>query len=70
MQSINHEYSNVKEFQYVVHKMPMYVHVQIASLCVEVVKVHIFREGHKILRNLHQLFDWQYVEQIIGGDFA
>ena len=24
-----------------------------------VVKVHIFWEGHKILRNLHQLFDWQ-----------
>ena len=23
------------------------------------VKVHIFWEGHKILRNLHQLFDWQ-----------
>ena len=22
-------------------------------------KVHIFWEGHKILRNLHQLFDWQ-----------
>ena len=34
-------------------------------------KVHIFWEGHKILRNLHQLFDWQYiVGQIIGGDFA
>ena len=35
-----------------------------------ILKVHIFWEGHKILRNLHQLFDWQYVEQIIGGDFA
>ena len=33
-------------------------------------KVHIFWEGHKILRNLHQLFDWQYIGQIIGGDFA
>ena len=33
-------------------------------------KVHIFREGHKILQNLHQLFDWQYIGQIIGGDFA
>ena len=33
-------------------------------------KVHIFCEGHKILRNLHQLFDWQYIGQIIGGDFA
>ena len=28
------------------------------------VKVHIFWEGHKILRNLHQLFDWQYIGQI------
>ena len=37
------------------------------------IKVHIFREGHKILRNLHQLFDsfdWQYIKQKIGGDFA
>ena len=25
-----------------------------------------FWEGHKILRNLHQLFDWQYIGQIIG----
>ena len=33
-------------------------------------KVHIFWEGHKILRNLHQLFDWQYIGQIFGGDFA
>ena len=24
----------------------------------------------KVLQNLHQLFDWQYIEQIIGGDFA
>ena len=33
-------------------------------------KVHIFWEGHKILRNIHQIFDWQYIGQIIGGDFA
>ena len=33
-------------------------------------KVQIFWEAHKILRNLHQLFDWQYIGQIIGGDFA
>ena len=32
-------------------------------------QVHIFWEGHKILRNLYQLFDWQYIGQIIGGDF-
>ena len=35
-----------------------------------ILKVHIFWEGHKILQNLHQLFDWQYTGQIIGGDFA
>ena len=33
-------------------------------------EAHLFWEGHKILRNLHQLFDWQYIWQIIGGDFA
>ena len=33
-------------------------------------KVHIFWGGHKILRNRHQLFDWQYIGQTIGGDFA
>ena len=33
-------------------------------------KVHIFLEGHKILQNLHQFFDWQYIGQILGGDFA
>ena len=26
-------------------------------------KVHIFWEGHKILRNLHLTFDWQYIGQ-------
>ena len=34
------------------------------------VKVHIFWEGSKFLRNFHQLFAWQYIGQIIGGDFA
>ena len=34
------------------------------------IKVHIFLEGHKILRNLHQIFDWHYIGQILGGDFA
>ena len=33
-------------------------------------KIHIFWEVHNILRNLHQLFDWRYIGQIIGGDFA
>ena len=31
-------------------------------------KVHIFWEGHKILRNLHQLFVLLF-SQMIGGDF-
>ena len=26
-------------------------------------KVHIFWEGHKILRNLHLTFDWHYIGQ-------
>ena len=34
------------------------------------VKVHIFGEGHKMLRNLHQLFVLCTASQIIGGDFA
>ena len=33
-------------------------------------KIHIFWEGHKILRNLHQLFVLCTASQIIGGDFA
>ena len=34
------------------------------------IKVHIFWEGNKILQNLHQLFDWKCIGQIIGADFA
>ena len=34
------------------------------------VKVHTFWEGDKILRNLHQLFDWQYIGQIISQSFV
>ena len=34
------------------------------------VKVHIFWEGHKILKNLHRRFDRYYIGQIYGGDFA
>ena len=33
-------------------------------------KVHIFWEGHKILRNLHRRFDRYYIGQIYSGDFA
>ena len=34
------------------------------------IKVHIFWEGHKILRNLHCRFDRYYIGQIYGGDFT
>ena len=27
------------------------------------VKVHVFWEGHKILRNLHRRFEWHYIAQ-------
>ena len=37
---------------------------------VPLIKVHIFLEGHKILRNLHQLFVLCTASQIIGRDFA
>ena len=33
-------------------------------------KVHIFWEGHKILRNLHLTFDRMWYSQKQGGDFA
>ena len=33
-------------------------------------KVHIFWEGHKILRNLHHRFVLCSIGQIFGGDFA
>ena len=33
-------------------------------------KVYLFWEGHKIWRNLHQLFVQFTASQIIGGDFA
>ena len=34
------------------------------------IKVHIFWEGHKILRDLHQSFVVSIASQIICGDFA
>ena len=34
------------------------------------IKVHIFWEGHKILRNLHHRFERYYIGQIYGGDLA
>ena len=33
-------------------------------------KVPLFWERHKILRNLHQLFDWQYRGQIVDEDIV
>ena len=33
-------------------------------------KVHIFWEGHKILRNLHLTFDYSSYSQKLGEDFA
>ena len=33
-------------------------------------KVHIYREGHKMLRNIHLIFDWHYIGQMIHGYFA
>ena len=40
------------------------------SKCPFVVKVHIFWEGHKILRNLHLTFVLCSASQKQGGDFA
>ena len=34
------------------------------------IKVHIFWEGHKILRNLHLTFDCMYCSQKLGEDFV
>ena len=34
------------------------------------VKFIYSEKATKILRNLHQIFDWHYIEQIFGGDFA
>ena len=36
----------------------------------ELLKFHIFWEGHKILQNLHRTFVLCSASQIIGGDFA
>ena len=47
-----------------------YFDLQSCMIALLTVKVHILWEGHKILRNLNHLFDWQYVGQIFGGDFA
>ena len=38
--------------------------------CHELDKVHIFLEGYKILQNLHLNFDWHYIRQKEGEDFA
>ena len=33
------------------------------------VKVHIFWEGHKILRNIHLTFDWHYIQSKVRRRF-
>ena len=38
--------------------------------CTVVGKVHVFWEGHKILRNLHLTFDCMYCSQKLGEDFG
>ena len=43
--------------------------IQTTVQCAEF-KVHIFWEGHKILQNLHIAFDWHYIGQKEGEDFA
>ena len=37
--------------------------------CARAFKVHIFWEGHIILRNLHLTFDWHFIGQNYGEDF-
>ena len=32
-------------------------------LACSIFNIHIFWEGHKILWNIHQLFDWQYISR-------
>ena len=44
--------------------------IQISKLKENNDKVHIFWEGHQILRNLHQSFVLCIASQIISGDFA
>ena len=34
------------------------------------IKVHIFWEDHKILRNLSTFFDWYYIQSKKGRDFG
>ena len=45
-------------------------YMNFTAMILKLKKVHIFWDGHIILQNLHQLFDWQYIGQTIGGDFA
>ena len=40
------------------------------GLILEYIKVHIFWEGHKILRNLPLTFDYSTNRQKLGEDFA
>ena len=52
------------------HPFPTFVPWEIHEFVCLQSKVHMFWEGHNILRNLHQLFALCTASQIIGGDFA
>ena len=51
----------------------IYIYIYISTVCNIYIYIYLYifgREGHKILRNLHQIFVLCTVSQIIGGDFA
>ena len=56
---IAHVYQNVVFCLFELHNRYAWFHVRMCSS----IKVHIFWEGHKILRNLHFTFDWHYIGQ-------
>ena len=61
-----HDYNQFCTTIYIVYEL-----AKILSLAfIRCGKVHIFWEGHKILRNLHRRFDRYYIGQIYNGDFA
>ena len=62
--------SEVFSISYLLFSPALFLYIFQVNLILIADKVHIFWEGHKILRNLHQLFDWQYIGQIIDGYFA
>ena len=63
-------FSRLKCLQYVALGNESIPHVWALVPNKQFIKVHIFWDGHKILRNLHRRFDCYYMGQIYGGDFA